>query len=169
MATEVVTIRRMTAADLPAVLAIEAESFTMPWSEATYEGLLRRSDADLFLAEGEGEVLGYAALWAVLDQGELGNLAVAPARRGRGVGTRLLRTVFQYARERGVRELYLEVRVSNTAAQRLYARHGFEVVGRRRGYYAEPPEDALVLRRLLPRQRPIPSEPEGADDDAAVS
>jgi [ribosomal protein S18]-alanine N-acetyltransferase len=151
MATEVVTIRRMAAADLPAVLAIEADAFTMPWSEATYAGLLRRSDADLFLAEAEGEVLGYAALWAVLDQGELGNIAVAPRRRGRGVGTRLLQVVFQRARERGVKELYLEVRVSNTAAQRLYERHGFQVVGRRRGYYAEPPEDALVLLLRLPR------------------
>jgi [ribosomal protein S18]-alanine N-acetyltransferase len=151
MATEVVTVRRMTAGDLPAVLAIEAASFTMPWSEATYTGLLRRGDADLFLAEAGGEVVGYAALWAVLDQAELGNIAVAPAQRGRGIGTRLLHTVVERARERGVRELFLEVRVGNAAAQRLYQRHGFEAVGRRRGYYAAPPEDALVLRRRLPR------------------
>lgn len=143
-------IRRMEGSDLRRVMQIERESFSMPWSEATYWGLLERTDADLFVAESEaGEVIGYAVFWAVLDQGELGNIAVTGAWRRRGVAQQLLDAVIARARERGVRELYLEVRVSNEGAQALYDRNGFVQVGRRRNYYIEPLEDALVLRKLL--------------------
>jgi len=136
----------MRLADLPAVLAIEVQSFTMPWSEATFRGLLRRSDADLFVAEVNGELVGYTVFWAVLDQGELGNVSVAPNWRNRGIGHQLIDAVLSRASERGVREIYLEVRVSNTGAQQLYDRYGFRQVGRRRNYYLEPTEDALVMR-----------------------
>jgi [ribosomal protein S18]-alanine N-acetyltransferase len=145
----VYAIRPMRSADLARVLDIEVECFTMPWSEATFRGLLRRSDADLFVAEEAGEVVGYAAFWAVLDQGELGNLSVASGWRRRGIGERLVHAVLVRAHERGVREVYLEVRVSNYGAQSLYHRYGFAEVGRRRNYYLEPVEDALVMRRAL--------------------
>lgn len=147
--TTVVVIRPMRTADLPQVMKIEVECFTMPWSEATFRGLLRRSDADLFVAEDDGLILGYAAFWAVLDQGELGNVSVEPGSRRRGIGERLIAAVLQRAQERGVREVYLEVRVSNRGAQTLYERFGFAEVGRRRNYYLEPIEDALVMRRTI--------------------
>lgn len=139
-------IRRMRLADLPAVLAIEGQSFSMPWSEATFRGLLRRTDADLFVAEVNHELIGYTVFWAVLDQGELGNVSVAPEWRRKGIGHLLIDTVLARASERGVSEIYLEVRVSNTGAQQLYNRYGFRQVGRRRNYYLEPTEDALVMR-----------------------
>lgn len=144
-----VTIRRMRLADLPRVMDIEVESFTMPWSEATFRGLLRRSDADLFVAELDGELVGYAVFWAVLDEGELGNVSVAPAYRRRGIATTLVNAVLSRAAERGVRDVYLEVRVSNSGAQDLYNRFGFEQVGRRRNYYIQPVEDAFVMRKRL--------------------
>lgn len=148
-------IRRMRLADLPAVLGIELKSFSMPWSEATFRGLLRRSDADLFAADVAGELVGYAVFWAVLDQGELGNVSVAPEWRRRGVGHQLIDAVISRASERGVREIYLEVRVSNTGAQQLYNRYGFRQVGRRRNYYLEPTEDALVMRLDLATSDPF--------------
>lgn len=144
-----VVIRPMRSADLPQILKIEVECFTMPWSEATFRGLLRRSDADLFVAEEDGTILGYAAFWAVLDQGELGNVSVEPGSRRRGIGERLILAVLKRAQQRGVREVYLEVRVSNRGAQNLYERFGFAEVGRRRNYYLEPIEDALVMRRAI--------------------
>lgn len=148
---EPVRIRPMREADLPRVVEIERSSFTMPWSEGTFRGLLRRGDAALVVAEADGELIGHAIFWAVLAQGELGDIAVIPEWRDRGIGTRLLYEIFERAKGRGVRELYLEVRISNEAAQRLYERHGFRRVGRRPGYYSRPKEDALVMcRRLEP-------------------
>jgi [ribosomal protein S18]-alanine N-acetyltransferase len=143
--------RAMTESDLDRVLEIERSSFTMPWTEATFRGLLRRRDAHLFVAEASSEVLGYAVVWVVVDQAELGDIAVAADWRGRGLGRLLLDTVLERARREGVRQLFLEVRPSNEGALRLYQRYGFEEVGRRRNYYSDPREDALVLRRTMER------------------
>jgi [ribosomal protein S18]-alanine N-acetyltransferase len=145
-----VRIREMVAADLDTVLAIERTSFTMPWTMDTFRGLLRRSDADLFVAERVGgPVVAYAVVWMVMDQAELGDIAVAPDWRRRGLARRLMDTVLDHARRRGVREIFLEVRPSNHEARRLYERYGFVEVGRRRNYYSQPREDALVLRRRV--------------------
>ena len=144
-----VRIRPMTEADLGRVLEIERASFTVPWTPATFAGLIRRDDSHLRVAEVDGVVVGYTAVWIVVDQAELGDIAVEAAWRGRGIGARLLAAAIDLVRERGVRELYLEVRVSNDGARRLYERHGFRVVGRRPRYYVRPREDALVLRLEL--------------------
>ena len=153
MMTAQLTVRRMRDADLPRVMELEAACFSTPWSEPTFRGLLRRADCDLFAAEAEGELVGYAVFWSVLDQGELGNLAIAAGWRRRGIGTLLLEAVAARAREREVREMFLEVRQSNSAARELYERYGFEEVGRRRNYYSAPVEDALVLRKRLTERR----------------
>jgi [ribosomal protein S18]-alanine N-acetyltransferase len=142
-------IRRMTVEDLDVVMAIEEASFSVPWTRDTFGGLLRRTDAHLFVAEVDGQVVGYAAVWVVLDQAELGDVAVAEAWRRRGLGRRLLEVVLALMPEVGVRELFLEVRVSNEAARQLYEAYGFAEVGRRKNYYDRPREDALVLRRVV--------------------
>lgn len=147
---EEVKVRRMEARDLDRVMEIERQSYTMPWTESTFRGLLRRADADLFVADTvEGDLAGYAVSWAVLDQGELGNVAVAPEWRHRGIAHCLLDAVILRAAERRVKELFLEVRVSNSTARQLYLSYGFRDVGRRRNYYMEPVEDALVMRKDL--------------------
>jgi [ribosomal protein S18]-alanine N-acetyltransferase len=142
-----VEIRNMTAADVATVVAIERASYSVPWSEVTFRGLLRREDADTVVATLGNAVIGYAVLWSVLDQAELGNVAVSSAARCGGVGERLVREMIARAAARGVREVFLEVRPSNHVARRLYERLGFLQVGRRRNYYQQPVEDALVLRR----------------------
>src|SRR5690606_35937840 len=144
-----VRLRDMTTGDIPRVVAIERASYTMPWSEATFRGLLRRRDAEMVTAEVDGEVVGYAAFWCVVDQGELGNVAVTAEWRGAGIGARLVDDVLRRAARRGVREVFLEVRPSNTVARRLYEHLGFRPVGRRRDYYQRPLEDAIVLRRAV--------------------
>jgi [ribosomal protein S18]-alanine N-acetyltransferase len=150
-----VEIRRMRATDLREVMQIELATFTMPWSEATFRGLLRRTDSDLFVAEHGGKVAGYTVFWAVMDQGELGNVAVADGYRGKGIGTMLVDAVLMCAAERGVREVFLEVRKSNEGAQNLYRGFlyrgfGFFEVAKRKNYYLEPVEDAIVMRLDLP-------------------
>jgi ribosomal-protein-alanine acetyltransferase len=151
---EGVRLRDMASTDLDRVVAIERASYSVPWSQATFRGLLRRRDAEMIVAESAGTVIGFTIFWCVVDQAELGNVAVDVAWRGRGVGARLVGEVFERAGRRGIREVFLEVRPSNEVARRLYERLGFEAVGRRRNYYQQPVEDALVLRRRLPPDMP---------------
>lgn len=140
-------VRPLREADLPRVIEIEQECFSTPWKETTFRGLMKRSDTDLFVAEtAEGRVVGYTAAWTVIDQSELGNVAVSAAARGGGVGGALVDAVVERIKERGATECYLEVRESNEAAQHLYRQRGFATVGRRPRYYSLPTEDALVMR-----------------------
>lgn len=144
-----VSFRPLTRADLPRVLEIEAASFAVPWSRSTFEGLLARRDSDLIAAVRSGELAGYAVVWTIMDQSELGNVAVAPHERGRGIGRRLVEVALARAGVRGAAECFLEVRESNRGAIRLYESMGFEVLDRRRRYYTRPVEDAFVMRARL--------------------
>jgi [ribosomal protein S18]-alanine N-acetyltransferase len=149
---ESVSIRRLAACDLDAVVAIETEAFTTPWSADTFVGMLDRETVEaLVMVDDIGSVLGYAVLWCILDQGELANIAIVPERRRDGLGAWLLRHVVDVARSRGVEKLFLEVRTSNEAAIRLYRRFGFDDVGARRDYYEHPREDAVVMLATLAR------------------
>ncbi len=142
-------VREMREGDLAAVARLESSSFSAPWSEETFHSLLSRPAAVLQVVEVESEVVAYAVLWCIQDQGELANIAVEPGHRGRGLGRLLLDQLLELSRERGVEDLFLEVRESNSVARDMYLRRGFEEVGRRSDYYDQPPEDALVLRLRL--------------------
>jgi ribosomal-protein-alanine N-acetyltransferase len=139
--------------DLAAVVALERQCYSDPWSASAFAALPGNPAVHFVVArEGEGaSVSGYAVAWFVADEGELANLAVAPSARRRGVGAALLGSVLAEATARGAATLYLEVRESNQAARKLYAARGFEEVGRRREYYRSPQEDALILRCTLKR------------------
>jgi ribosomal-protein-alanine N-acetyltransferase len=130
-------------------MEIERVSFTTPWRESTFEGLLRRPDSDLIGGTRTGRLVGYCVCWTVGDQAELGYVAVAVGERGRGIGRRLVLAALERVRQRGARECFLEVRESNLTARALYERCGFQAIGRRRNYYSKPAEDALVMRRDL--------------------
>jgi ribosomal-protein-alanine N-acetyltransferase len=140
-------VRILTSADLDDIMMIEESSFTAPWRRSTFESLLARHDSDLLGAlDAEGHLIGYAVVWTIVDQAELGNVAVAPQGRSRGAGRALVREALARARARGARECFLEVRESNEVAKTLYDTLGFTAVGRRRRYYSNPIEDALVMR-----------------------
>ena len=145
-------IRSMRGSDLETVVRSELESYSMPWTETTFRGLLGRRDSHTVVAEQGGEVIGYAISWFVAGQGELGNVAVTPAWRGRGIGRMLVIHTLQEARRRATVEVFLEVRPSNHDARRLYESLGFRQVGQRKNYYVSPREDALVMRRALERE-----------------
>lgn len=152
-------IRRMVESDLDVVMEIEQESFSTPWSRSTFRGLMRRSDASLWVAQVGGRVVGYAVVWYMFQEAELGNLAVAPEWRRHGLGRQLLDWALQRAHERGTERVFLEVRVSNHTAQRLYERYGFIQVGLRRRYYLAPVEDARVM--CLDLRQLFESAPQG--------
>lgn len=136
----------MTEGDIGVVWEIEKATFSTPWTADTFRSLMRRSSVELLVAEQDEELVGYAVLWCIAEEGELANIAIRGDLRGEGLGSELLEQVIGVARKRGVLSLYLEVRSSNTAAGRLYAAGGFEEVGIRRDYYSKPTEDARVLR-----------------------
>lgn len=141
----------MTDPDVAAVWEIEQSTFSTPWTVDTFHSLLHRAPVELLVAERDEELVGYAVLWCIADEGELANIAIRKDLRGQGLGKELLEQVIDVARRRGVLNIYLEVRPSNAAAGHLYALRGFEEVGIRRAYYSKPTEDALVLRLQLPR------------------
>jgi len=145
------TIRRGLADDLPAVAAIEQSSFADPWSERSFEELLR-SPAAIFLVATHADsetVSGYVIAIAVTDQAEILNLAVVESARRHGLGGALLDAAIEAVSERGAREIFLDVRESNKPALGLYRSRGFAALGRRGKYYRNPVEDALVLRRAV--------------------
>jgi ribosomal-protein-alanine N-acetyltransferase len=135
--------------DVEAVAGLEAQAFSMPWRADTFRTLLERPGAEMHVLEVDGEVVGYAVLWCILDQGELANIAVHPRFRGQGLGGLLLDRILEVACARGVRSLFLEVRLSNDAAAALYQSRGFTEIGRRKDYYDRPREDARVLEKRL--------------------
>ncbi|HZE93913.1 MAG TPA: ribosomal protein S18-alanine N-acetyltransferase [Gemmatimonadales bacterium] len=128
--------------------AIEQAVFADPWSTQDFRDCVM-SDALFLVAEGNGAhaIAGYVVALDAADEGEILNLAVAPAGRRNGLGRALVEGVLEALAERGVRQVYLEVRESNAPARALYAAHGFREVGRRKQYYRRPVEDAIVLRR----------------------
>ena len=160
MNDEVLVIRPALESDLEAVLKIERDSFGDPWSRESFESSLALDRMRFLVAEeagagshkgeaGEVGVLGYVVVLLLMDEAEIANLAVTPTTRRRGIGGLLLDRVAAEASDAGVRSLYLEVRESNSAARALYETRSFLPVGRRRGYYQRPQEDALLLKRDL--------------------
>jgi ribosomal-protein-alanine N-acetyltransferase len=130
----------------------ENEMFgTEAWSADAYREEIAdvRSRHYLAAVDGEGELLAWAGVRVVGDSAEVLTVGVIPAARRRGIGRRLLRALLTEASARGAREAFLEVRVDNLAARRLYAADGFAQVGRRRGYYDAGRVDAVVMRKEL--------------------
>lgn len=141
-------IRPTLAADVPAMASIEALAFSDPWPETSFHELLAHPFSRMATALDESRVVvGYCIMLRAADEAEIANIATAPGARRRGIGARLLDDAIAAGATAGVVALFLEVRESNTAARALYASRGFVAVGRRRGYYRHPVEDALVLRR----------------------
>ena len=140
-------IRKMTAREVPQVAELEKLCFAMPWSEKSVAGELDNPLA-LWLVAMEGDRLaGYVGSQTVMDETDMMNLAVAPQFRRQGVGEALVNALTASLKELGSRCLTLEVRDSNEAARALYGKLGFTEIGRRRGYYRDPREDALILRK----------------------
>src|SRR5512132_1549756 len=140
----------MRADDLDAAIAIARAASTMPWSRGAflYEMEKNRVARCLVMRDGSS-VVAYLCLWEIGDELHVTNIAVDPAVRRKGIGRSLLQGVLDDARQRGLRLVALEVRPSNIEARALYESFGFRVVGRRRGYYYDTGEDALVMETAL--------------------
>ena len=139
----VVAMRRR---HIPSVLKIEARVYPRPWSAGLFlSELAQRSSRAYFVARHKGKVVGYGGIMLLADEGHITNIAVDPDYHRHRIGTRLMLSLLDEARDQGARAVTLEVRKTNHGAQAMYRRFGFQTVGLRRGYYVETGEDAYVL------------------------
>ncbi|WP_127538153.1 ribosomal protein S18-alanine N-acetyltransferase [Paenibacillus illinoisensis] len=158
--------RLMTLNDIPDVMVIEHEAFTMPWTEEAFRNELTNNHfAKYMVMELDGRAIGYAGMWTIMDEAHITNIAVREAYRGRKLGEKLLDELMRTAAYLGMERMTLEVRVSNLVAQRLYEKKGFESAGLRKGYYSDNQEDAMIMwANLLPAGRS--GEEEGSVTDS---
>lgn len=150
------TTRAMVTRDIDAVMAIEAQAYSYPWTRGNFiDSLAAGYHAEIL--ESEGSVIGYFVAMAGVDELHLLNITVAPFNQGQGHGTRLLEQVQDLARRYALAQLLLEVRGSNDRARGLYLRRGFVDVGLRRGYYpaAAGREDAVVMSLAVDPERTV--------------
>ena len=138
--------RRFNEADLDAVMAIENAVYTHPWTRENFTDSLN-AGYQCWLMECAGMMVGYCVVAIAAGEAHLLNLSIAAGWQRRGLGSMLLEFVQRLVEERAAQRIFLEVRVSNAAAQALYARAGFREIATRRGYYPAGAgrEDALVL------------------------
>lgn len=141
-------IRRMRESDLEQVAAIAAAVFVSPWSRQGFAEALPMENACFLLAVENDLVLGYCGLYMAADEGEIINVAVSPKFQRQGIADRLLEELLTEGNRNGVHRFFLEVRVSNEAAIRLYEKHGFIKQGIRKDFYKEIHEDAYVMNRI---------------------
>ena len=139
----------MTADLVPAVAALEAVSFSTPWSESSIYSELDNPWAVWLTAAENDRLIGYLGVQYGPDGGDIMTIATDSAYRGRGIATMLISAMTDIFRQKGLGWLTLEVRPSNTSALKLYDKLGFRQVGRRKNYYRNPTEDALLLTLWL--------------------
>ena len=148
--SESATIERMQQKHLDEVLRIEQVSYPDPWSRAGFIREIEPSRISFaIVAQRAGVVIGYVVAWLIMDEAHIGNVTVAPEKRGQGIGRTMMEWLLVQAMVRGCTFSTLEVRESNMAARRLYEQLGFRSVGRRQRYYLNPSEDAIVMLKTL--------------------
>lgn len=142
-----IKIHQMTEADVKGIAEIEKTCFSRPWSEDSITEELTNENARFFVAEKNGETVGYMGMHIVLDECYIANVAVLPIHRRQGIGERLLSYGESIAQNENCSFISLEVRVSNSGAIALYEKSGFERAGERKNFYSDPQENALIMTK----------------------
>lgn len=142
-------IRPMTKEDCGQVAEIEAASFSVPWSLRAFTETVEKENFRYFVAEEDGEILGYCGFLFVLDEAEIPNVCVKESARRRGIGKKMMTLLMEEAKKLQMSVLYLEVRESNASARNLYRGLGFEEIGIRKNFYEHPAEHAVLMSKEL--------------------
>ena len=143
---EQLTIEPMREADVPAVQIIERDIFSTPWPRnAYYRELASRNSAHYIVLRKDEEIVGYAGMWRMYDEAHVTTIGVRHDVQHSGYGRVLFAALVQAAYDMGAKWVTLEVRTSNDNAMRMYEAFGFKVIGRRKGYYTDNGEDAIVM------------------------
>lgn len=140
-------LRPMRAADVEALLAVERAAYEEGWPATAFERELTRNTMARYVVveDGAGKIRGFAGLWLMVDEAHVVTVAVLPRERRAGLGRLLVHGLIEVAIDHGMTVATLEVRESNEAARRLYREYGFYEVGRRKRYYADNHEDAVIM------------------------
>lgn len=142
-----ITVRELREGDIPELSRIEAESFSMPWSEEAFRELLTRPYCTYLVALVDGKVAGCCGYTDSFHEANIDNVVVAPEYRSCGVAQAMLRKLIEKGTASEVEAYTLEVRVSNLAAIHIYEKLGFRSEGIRPGFYEKPVEDAVIMWR----------------------
>jgi ribosomal-protein-alanine N-acetyltransferase len=141
-----VSFRRMLEADMPAVHQIDHSSFSMPWPERSFRfEVTSNPAARCWVAEQEGQVVAILVIWMIVDEAHIATIATHPEFRRRGIGRELLVHALREAVQEGAQRAFLEVRAGNETALAMYHGMGFAEDGRRRRYYKDNGEDAILM------------------------
>ena len=139
-------IRKMTVEDVPAVTALDQISFSLPWPERSFRFEVTDNPASrCWVAEVDGHVVGMIVAWLFVDEAHIATLATHPDFRRQGIAQKLLIHTLRYTFDEGAVSSFLEVRESNLAAQEMYRKFGYEDTGRRKRYYKDNDEDAILM------------------------
>ena len=140
-----ITVREMVDTDVEAVSKIEEECFSMPWKPDDFRDMIKRDNMSYYVLENDGVIIGGAGIREIVGDGEITNVAITKAERGKGYSYLLLDELLNKGRELGCNNFTLEVRVSNEPAIKCYKRLGFISEGVRPNFYSHPTEDALIM------------------------
>jgi len=140
-----IVIDDMRPEDVPEVLAIERVSFTTPWSGTLFMNEIYKPLSLPKVARSGDKIVGYICANQVIDEGHILNVTVHPEHRGQGMAAELLRYMIGILADRGCTVIYLEVRISNEAALRMYEKAGFRIISVRKRYYTSPEEEAVIM------------------------
>ncbi len=139
----------MTEEDVSAVAELEKKCFAVPWSEKSFHDEMKNKLAVYFVAKSDARCIGYAGFWNVSGEGGITNVAVLPEYRRQGIGSMLIAEMIKTAVKLKLDLLTLEVRKSNIAAQGLYKKYGFDIIGERKRYYSDNGEDAWIMTKTF--------------------
>lgn len=144
---EVIVFREMMLSDVEQISAMEEAYFSMPWSKQALSEAAAGDQTFYMVAEdmADGRIVAYCGQYCIMGEGDINQVAVHEAYRRQGIAARLLQDFMQESEKRGIHSFTLEVRVSNTAAIRLYESCGFQIEGTRKGFYDKPKEDAYIM------------------------
>lgn len=141
-----VIIRRMTVEDIPAVIELDQKSFSLPWPERSFRFELTDNPASrCWVAEVDRKVVAMIVVWLLVDEAHVATVATDPDFRRQGIAKKLLSHTLRRLMDEGARSSFLEVRESNIAAQEMYRKFGYVKIGRRRRYYRDNDEDAILM------------------------
>lgn len=144
---EKISFSAMKESDMEEVLDIENASFSLPWSRRMFTDDISKDSACFIVARLDKKIVGYGGFWHVLDEAHLGNIAVHPEYRRRGIGEGILKELVEEAKSKGANLMTLEVRECNIAGRALYEKSGFRLIAIRKGYYSDNGEDAYVYMK----------------------
>ena len=143
--TPAITFRKMTPEDAKQVAEIDFKSFSLPWKMEDYWKYSQEKNIEAVVGEIDKKIVAYAAAFVSFEEAEVFKIAVTPKLRGQGLGTKIFAELIKAVKLRGAKAITLEVRPSNIAAVKLYESFGLKSVGRRKNYYVNPTEDALIM------------------------